>query len=71
MYLVIEQAKMEKPDRDMDFFIENPKKVMQKGITTPPPPMPAIVLRAMITGRIIKPENSEGKIGKMALCFHT
>ncbi len=67
----MEQAKIEKPEREIDFFIENPKNVMQKGMTTPPPPIPAIVLRAMITGRIIRPENSEGNMGKIALCLHT
>lgn len=71
MNLVIEHANIEKPESDIDFFMVNPKKVMHNGITTPPPPIPAIVLKAMITGRIIKPENSEGNIGKIALCSHT
>ena len=65
----MEHARIENPDREIDFFIEKLKNVIQKGITTPPPPTPAIVLKAMISGRMISPANSGGKIGKIALCL--
>ena len=67
MYLVREHMKIENPEIAMAPFIEKPKKVMQRGMTTPPPPMPAIVLKAMIIGKMINPANSEPKIGKMLL----
>lgn len=70
MNLVIEQVKIEKPESDIDYFMVKAKKVIQKGITTPPPPTPAIVLRAMIIGRTIIPANSIPKIGNIFLCLH-
>ena len=67
MNLVSEQVRIENPDNAIDFFIEKPKNVIQNGITTPPPPIPAIVLRAIIIGKIINPANSDPHIGKMCL----
>lgn len=70
MYRADEQVKIENPERAIAFFILNPKKVMQNGITTPPPPTPAIVLKAITTGSTISPANSDGNIGKIPLCLH-
>jgi hypothetical protein len=42
----------------MAFLVENPKKVMQKGITRPPPPMPPTVDIEVIIMRRVKPRNS-------------
>lgn len=70
MNLVTEQVKIENPDKDIDYFMVNAKNVIQKGITTPPPPIPAIVLRAIIIGRIMIPANSIPKIGNIFLCLH-
>ena len=60
MYLVIEHNSIEKPDIAIAFFILKVKNVIQKGITTPPPPTPAIVLSAITKERTIVPINSFG-----------
>ena len=58
--LVIEQVNIENPEMDMAFLVLNTKKVIQKGITTPPPPMPAIVHKAINIGSTMIPANSKG-----------
>ena len=65
----MEQVKMENPEIAMAFFMGKPKNVIQKGITTPPPPIPAMVESAMTTGSTINPANSELNIGKIYLCL--
>ena len=67
MYLVIEQVSIENPLKEIAFFIEKLKNVIQNGMTIPPPPTPAIVLSAITAGRTIRPANSGGNIGNMAL----
>lgn len=59
MYLVIELVNMVKPDNAIAPLVGNPKKVMQKGITIPPPPMPATVEIEVIRISRRRPTNSE------------
>ena len=61
------QDKMVKPERAIAFFVEKPKKVMQKGITRPPPPMPPTVEIEVIKMRRVRPMNSTPRIGKTSL----
>lgn len=67
IYLVIEQLIIVKPDMAIACLVGNPKKVMQKGMTIPPPPIPAIVDKEIITISKKRPANSIPKIGKTSL----
>ena len=58
MYLVMEQTRIEKPEMEIACLVEKVKNVIQKGVTTPPPPIPAIVDKAINTDSIISPPNS-------------
>ena len=62
------QEKMVKPDRAMALLVEKPRKVMQKGITSPPPPIPQTVEIELIMMRRVKPMNSIPNIGNTSLC---
>ena len=62
------QENMVKPERAMALLVEKPRKVMQKGITSPPPPMPQTVEIELIMMSRVKPMNSIPKIGKTSLC---
>lgn len=70
MNLVMELVKIEKPERVIAFFVSKTKNIIQKGITTPPPPIPAIVHKAMRIGNNTIPINSFGKTGNISLCSH-
>ena len=65
--LVIAQRKMMKPERAIASLVENLKKLMQKGMNIPPPPIPATVDIDIVTIRIAKPMNSIPIIGKIGL----
>ena len=52
-------------------LVRKPKKYIQIGITIPPPPIPAIVERALITMKTIRPTISIGSTGKMNLWTQT
>jgi hypothetical protein len=62
------QERIEKLDRASACLVENPKKVIQKGITRPPPPMPPTVEIDDIMIKRVRPTNSEPSIGKTSLC---
>ena len=62
------QEKMVKPERAMALLVEKPRKVIQKGITRPPPPMPQTVEIELIMMSRVKPMNSIPKIGNTSLC---
>lgn len=55
------------PESAMADFVENPKNVIQKGITRPPPPMPPTVEIEVIVISKVRPRNSIPKIGKTSL----
>jgi hypothetical protein len=57
-----------KPERAMADLVEKPRKVIQKGITRPPPPIPQTVEMELIPIRRVKPMNSMPRIGKTSLC---
>ena len=62
---------MVKPESAMALFVEKPRKVIQKGITRPPPPMPQTVeIELMMISRV-NPMNSIPMIGNTFLCWHT
>lgn len=66
-YLVMEQVRIENPLIDIALFVEKTKKVMHIGVTRPPPPIPAMVDRAIKTESTIKPPNSMGYTGNTSL----
>jgi hypothetical protein len=57
-YLTIELVKIENPEIEIACLVENSKKVMHIGVTTPPPPIPPIVERAIRNDRTKSPKNS-------------
>lgn len=59
---------MQKDDIALAFFVLKENRAIDKGITRPPPPIPAKVLTAMKTGRIRIPINSVNSMGKSPLC---
>ncbi len=59
---------MVKPESAIALFVENPKKVMQKGTTKPPPPMPHTVDIELIMISRVNPTNSIPRIGNTSLC---
>ena len=63
------QEKIVNPDRAMAYLVEKPRKVIQKGITRPPPPIPQTVEMELIPMRSVKPINSIPRIGKTSLCW--
>ena len=67
MNLTIEQTKIENPDIAIVCLVPNTKKLMQMGVITPPPPIPATVERAMKTDKMIKPIISLPYAGKTFL----
>ena len=62
-----EQVKIENPEIGIAYLVDKLKNVIHKGITTPPPPIPAIVHRAIITDNTIRPIISCNVIGKTPL----
>jgi hypothetical protein len=71
MYLVTEHVKMVNPDIAIAPLVENPKNIMQKDTTIPPPPIPAIVEIVIIKMSKAKPMNSIPRIGKIVLCLQS
>ena len=63
------QDRIEKLERARAYFVEKPRKVMQKGMTRPPPPMPPTVEIDEIIIRRVRPINSEPNIGNTSLCW--
>ena len=51
----------------MAFLVEKTKNVMHIGVTTPPPPIPPIVDKAINSERINNPVNSNEYIGNTSL----
>lgn len=62
------QERIEKLERARACLVEKPKKVMQKGMTRPPPPIPPTVEIDEIVISRVRPINSEPNIGKTSLC---
>ena len=60
--------RIEKLERASACLVEKPKKVMQKGITRPPPPMPPTVEIEDIMISKVRPINSEPSKGNTSLC---
>lgn len=60
--------RIEKLDRASACLVENPKKVMQKGMTRPPPPIPPTVEIDDIMISKVSPINSDPSIGNTSLC---
>ena len=71
MNLVTEHDNIENPDRVTAFLVSKTKNVMQKGITIPPPPIPAIVHSDIRNGKSNTPTNSRGNTGNIPLCSHS
>ena len=59
---------MVKPERAIALLVEKPRKVMQNGMTSPPPPMPQTVEIELMMMRRVNPTNSIPKIGNTSLC---
>ena len=59
---------MVKPDKAMAFFVEKPRKVIQKGMTKPPPPIPHTVEIELIIINKVSPTHSIPRIGNTSLC---
>ncbi len=59
---------MVKLERAIACLVEKPRKVMQKGMTRPPPPMPPTVDIDDIMMRRVRPINSTPNKGKTSLC---
>ena len=68
MNLTTEHEKIVNPDNAIALLVENPKKVMQNGITRPPPPMPPTVEIEVIIIKRVRPTNSLPRIGNTSLC---
>lgn len=62
------QERIEKLERARACLVENPRKVMQNGMTKPPPPMPPTVEIDEIMMSRVSPMNSEPNIGNTSLC---
>lgn len=62
---------MEKLEIAIAGFIERLKKYIAKGMATPPPPIPATLLRHIISENTNVPTHSLGFNGKAALCLHS
>jgi hypothetical protein len=60
--------RIEKLESARAYFVENPKKVMQNGMTKPPPPMPLTVEIDDIMISRLSPINSNPNIGNTSLC---
>ena len=60
--------RIEKLESASACLVEKPKKVMQKGMTRPPPPIPPTVEIDEIVISRVRPINSEPNIGKTSLC---
>ena len=67
MYRTNADKNIEKPERAIASLVLNPKKTMQKGTTTPPPPIPPIFDSVKIIIKRMSPMNSRPRIGKIAL----
>ena len=61
---------MEKLDIEIAGLRGKSKKYIANGIATPPPPIPATVLKAMIREKTIVPMISFGYRGHKFLCTH-
>ena len=59
---------MVKLDSAIACLVEKPRKVMQKGMTRPPPPMPPTVDIDDIIMRSVSPINSTPSKGNTSLC---
>lgn len=59
---------MEKLEMAIAGFMDRLKKYMARGIATPPPPIPATLLRHMIRENTIVPTHSFGARGNAGLC---
>lgn len=62
------QERIEKLESARACLVEKPRKVMQNGITKPPPPMPPTVDIDEIMMRRVNPINSNPSIGNTSLC---
>jgi hypothetical protein len=60
--------RIEKLESASACLVEKPKKVMQKGITRPPPPMPPTVEIDDIIINKVSPINSVPSKGNTSLC---
>jgi hypothetical protein len=67
MYRTNADKNIENPDRAIASFVLNPKKTMQKGTTTPPPPIPPIFDSVRMIMSRMSPMNSKPRIGKIDL----
>ena len=56
------------PDSAIALLVWKPKKVMQRGITRPPPPTPPTVEIEVIMIKRIRPINSIPRRGNTSLC---
>ena len=52
------------------YFKSKLKKAINNGTTAPPPPIPDIVDKAIITAITKQPTYSFGSIGNTSLCLH-
>ena len=59
--------KIDRLDIAMAGFVGNTNIAMMFGMATPPPPMPAMFDKAMITAKTIMPPISSGSTGKTSL----
>ena len=48
--------------------VENPQQPMARGMTRPPPPIPAILANPKSIGKVTIPISSEFRSGKIGLC---
>ena len=58
---------MVNPESAIAALVENPKKVMQKGMTSPPPPIPPTVEIDVTIIKRVSPMNSRPNIGNTSL----
>jgi hypothetical protein len=56
--LTIALVNIENPEMAIACLVVKTKNVMHIGVTTPPPPIPPMVDKAMSTDRTIRPRNS-------------
>ena len=62
---------IEKLEMAIAGFIERLKKYIARGMATPPPPIPATLLRHIMRENTTVPTHSLGFKGKAGLCLHS